>query len=110
MHVYSAYGTQVNLNGPIARKCGRLLCRSSKRFHAKRPRYYSRTIRTQMCWHYAASALTMIIRHNHSLNCIVCPGKSKAIQVGIELTLVNRVVRNNNGPYFTLRVVTGISG
>ena len=26
----SAYGTRVNLNGPIARKCGRLLCRSSE--------------------------------------------------------------------------------
>ena len=30
MHVYYAYGTYVNLNGPIGRKCGRLLCRSSE--------------------------------------------------------------------------------
>ena len=30
VHVYSAYGTYVNLNFPIAHKCGRLLCRSSE--------------------------------------------------------------------------------
>ena len=30
MHVYSAYGTYVSLNGPIARNCGRLLRRSSE--------------------------------------------------------------------------------